>query len=115
LLHDHAEDKSMSMKHILEWIIYPSILLALVAFLIVRYRSDRDRILDEADSKDVEVLSIRVCWLPFGYGPFSWWEFLPGCRLFRVQARERSGKERTGYVLIGPRRLVSRWESWESK
>jgi hypothetical protein len=123
LLPDCAEETSMSIqgdlmliKHVLEWLICPSILLVLVASLIVRYRSDLDRILDEADSKDTEVLSIRWCWLPFRYGPFSWWEcLLPGSRVFRVQARERSGKERTGYVLIGPRRLASRWESWESQ
>jgi hypothetical protein len=106
----------LSIKHVLEWIIYPGILLALVGSLIVRYRRDRDRILAEADSNGAEVLSIRWCWLPFRYGPFSWWECLfPGCRVFRVQARERSRKERTAYVLIGPRRLVSRWQSWESR
>jgi len=109
-------DDLLSIKHLLEWIIYPCILLFGVASLIVRYRSDRDRILDEADSKDTEVLSIRLCWLPFRYGPFSWCEcLLPGSRVFRVQAREPSGSERTGYILIGPRRLVSRWESWESR
>jgi len=98
------------------WIICLSIPLLLVPALIGRHRSDRDRILDEADSKDTEVLSIRPCWLPFCPGPYSWWECLiPGCRVFRVRVRERSGKERTAYVLIGPRRLVSRWESWQAR
>jgi hypothetical protein len=110
------QDDLLSIKHVLEWIIYPSIVLLAAVSLICRYRSDRDRIRDEAESKDTEVLSIRLCWLPFCCGPFSWWEcLLPGSRVFRVQARERSGNERTGYVLIGPRRLVSRWESWESR
>jgi len=103
-------------QRVLAGIIYPITFLLLLAVLIARYRSDRDRILDEADSKGTEVVSIRWCWLPFRWGPFSWWEsLLPGCRVFRVQARERSGKERTAYVLIGPRRLVSRWQSWESR
>jgi hypothetical protein len=118
-----AEDTSMptqadlfSLKQIFEWIIYPSVVLAAVVSLLARYRSDRERILDEADSKDAEVLSIRLCWLPFRCGSFSLWErLLPGSRAFRVQAREKSGSERTGYVLIGPRRLVSRWDSWESR
>jgi hypothetical protein len=106
----------LSIKDAIQWVICPGILLVLVTSLIARYRSDRDRILDEADAKDTEVLSIRWCWLPFCYGPFSVWEcFFPGCRVFRVQVRERSGNERTGYVLIGPRRLVSRWQSWRSR
>ncbi len=98
------------------WIILPVVIFMLVASMIARDRSDRDRIRDEADSKDTGVLSIRRCWLPFRSGPFAWFErLLPGCRVYRVRARERPGTERTAYVLIGPRRLVSRWESWESR
>jgi hypothetical protein len=74
-----AEDKSLSIeydlrsiKRALEWVTRPSVLLLLVATLVGRYRSVRRRILDEADSKDTEVLSIRWCWLPFCTGPFSW-------------------------------------------
>jgi len=70
----------LSIKHVLEWIIYPSVPLILVVSLIVRYRSDRDRILDEADSNGAGVLSLRLCWLPFGCGPFSWWECLREAR-----------------------------------
>jgi hypothetical protein len=104
------------MQRLPVWFAFPVILLVLVVSLIGRSRSDRDRILDEADSKDAEVLSTRWCWLPFRYGPFAWFECLfPGCRVYRVRARERSGAERTAYVLIGPRRFVSRWESWESR
>jgi hypothetical protein len=105
----------LAMQRVPGWIILPGVLLILATSLIARYHRDRDRILDEAGSKDAEVLSIRWCWLPFGYGPFAWFECLPGCRVYRVRAGERSGAERTAYVLIGPRRLVSRWESWESR
>jgi hypothetical protein len=98
------------------WIILPGVLLILATSLIARHHRDRDRILDEAGSKEADVLSIRWCWLPIRCGPFAWFErLLPGCRVYRVRARERSGAERTAYVLIGPRRLVSRWESWESR
>jgi hypothetical protein len=97
---------------VLPWII----LIVLLGSAIVQSRRDRDRIRDEADSKEVEVLSIRRRWLPFSYGPFAWFECLfPGCRVYRVRARERSGAERAAYILIGPRRFVSRWESWESR
>jgi hypothetical protein len=105
-------DYLLSIRHIVVLIIP----VVVVATLIIQYRSDRDRISDEAESKGCELLSIRRCWLPFSDGAFSWLEsHFPGCRLFRVQARERSGKDRTGYVLIGPRRLVSRWDSQESR
>jgi hypothetical protein len=98
------------------WLILSAILLVSAVSLIAQDRTDRDRIRDEADAKDAEVLSIHRCWVPFRYGPFAWFECLfPGCRLYRVWARQRSGTERTAYVLIGPRRLVSRWESWESR
>jgi hypothetical protein len=106
----------LAMQPVLGWTILSAILLASAAALIAQDRSDRDRILDEAASNDAEVLSIRRCWLPFRYGPFAWFECLfPGCRVYRVRARERSGTERTAYVLVGPRRFVSRWESWESR
>lgn len=105
----------LSTKHVMEWIIYPTVFLALATFQIKKYWSDRERIRDEADSQHAEVLSIRWCLLPFLRGPFSFWECLPGCRLFRVRARDRSGEERIAYVLIGPRRVVSRWQSWESR
>ncbi len=102
----------LSIRHLLVFIV----LIVIVASLIVQYRGDRYRIRDEAESKGCEVLSIRWCWLPFSHGPFSWFECLvPGCRVFRVQARERSGRERTGFVLIGPRRPISRWNSEESE
>jgi hypothetical protein len=101
-----------TMNQVLPWII----LIVLLGSAIVQDRRDRDRIRDEADSKEAAVRSIRRCWLPFLYGPFAWFECLfPGCRVYRVRARERSGTERTAYVLIGPRRFVSRWESWESR
>jgi hypothetical protein len=111
-----AEGRSMpldlrTINLVLPWII----LIVLLGSAIVQERRDRDRIRDEADSKDAEVRSIRRCWLPFRYGPFAWFECLPGCRVYRVRAGERSRAERTAYVLIGPRRLVSRWESWESR
>jgi hypothetical protein len=61
-----------SIHRVLAWIICLSILFVLPASLVAWYRSDRDRILDEADSMDTEVLSIRWCWVPFRYGPFSW-------------------------------------------
>ena len=106
----------LAMQRVPDWIILTGFLVALVASLIAQYRSDRGRIGDEADTKGAEVLSIRRCWLPFCYGPFAWFECLfPGCRVYQVRARERSGAERSAYVLIGPRRFMSRWESWDSR
>jgi hypothetical protein len=110
----------MSVLYDYFWIILVIACLSLVItdrFRFARNRSDRDRIQDEADSKHCDVLSIRGYRLPFcHHGPFSWVECLPRySRLYRVQARERSGKERTAYVLIGPRRLVSDYASREDR
>ena len=63
-----------------------------------------------------KVLSNGWCWLPLYFRPFSFWEsHFPGCRVFRVLVRERSGEQRTAYVLIGPRRFISAWQSCESR
>src|SRR5262249_54958293 len=68
-----------------------------------RYRRDRGRILDEAERQRCEASSIRWLLLPFGRGPFSFWEWsVPGCRTYRVKCREAAGRERIASVLIGP-------------
>lgn len=101
----------LATQSLADWIMVPIILVAgpllVIAGLIVRGRHDRIRVWDEADWKHVKVLSIRRCWLPCSFGPFAWFEYIvPGCRVYRLRAREQSGTKRTAYVLIGPRRFV---------
>ncbi len=95
-----------------------TMILIVVAFVswVIQGRSDRERIHEEAEKQHAEVWTIRRCWIPFRTGPFEWFEVIfPGSRLFWVKARDRGGQKRTAYVLIGPRRFIGRWATWDSR
>lgn len=107
--------------NVLSLLVVAAVVATIPLFWVVvywlRYRRDRGRILEEAEKQRCETSSIRWLWLPWGHGPFSWWEWgVAGCRTYRIRCRKATGQERIAYVLIGPRRPMTAWDStWSER